>query len=94
MCDSVKSFVDEAYADAERMIDENWQGVEAVAEALLKHETLSADEVSSLMRGETLDKPTVGDLLAAEAAKRPPSPPSASDGEEPELPPDAMPSPA
>ena len=36
------------------------------------HETLTADEVEKLMRGEELSKPTVGDLLAAEAKKTAP----------------------
>ncbi len=60
---------DEAYQDAANLIDENWETVEAVAENLLKYETLNADEVDRLMRGETLDKPTVGDLLSEEAEK-------------------------
>ncbi|TVQ31379.1 MAG: ATP-dependent metallopeptidase FtsH/Yme1/Tma family protein [Phycisphaeraceae bacterium] len=65
----VKRLSDEAYGDAEQTLKDNWEKVEAVAEALLKHETLSADEVERLMRGEALSKPTVSDLLADEARK-------------------------
>ena len=36
---------------------------EALAQALLKYETLSGDEGNALIRGEPLDKPTVTDLL-------------------------------
>lgn len=65
----VKRFSDEAYRDAERLIAERWDAVVRTAEALLRHETLSADEVHALIRGEELGKPTVSDLLAAEARK-------------------------
>ncbi len=82
----VKALADEAYADARKMLDENWDKVDAVAQALLKHETLDADEVSRLCRGETLDKPSLSGLLADEAG--PPSPPAkpAVQPPEPELP--------
>ncbi len=94
--DEVRRFVDEAYAEAQRLLTENWERVDRVAQALLKHETLSADEVGKLLRGEVLSKPTVADLLAAEAAKKEPPatprPPRAD--ESPEAPPGAFPSPA
>ncbi len=68
--EEIKRLSDEAYADCETLIRENWQKVGAVADALLKYETLSADEVHRLMRGDTIDKPTVSDLLAAEHRKK------------------------
>ena len=48
------------------------------------------------MRGEILDKPTVGELLAAEARKRaaPGDVPSRQPEQRPDLPPGALPSPA
>ncbi len=67
--EEIRRFAAEAWHDAERMITENWEKVEAVAQALLRHETLSAEEVGRLMRGEPLAKPTVSDLLDAESAK-------------------------
>ena len=67
--DELRRFADEAYREAEEMLGANWDKVVAVAEALLKHETLTAEEVRKLMAGERLDKPTVSDLLAAEAKK-------------------------
>ncbi|MFN0133863.1 MAG: ATP-dependent zinc metalloprotease FtsH [Phycisphaerales bacterium] len=88
--EETRRIVDEAYKDAERALHENWERVEAVAQALLRYETLSADEVHRLIRGEKVDKPTVGELLAREAKKRSDVPPSP----EPELPPGAMPKPA
>ncbi len=68
--DEVRRLSDEAYADAEKTLRDSWEKVVAVAEALLRHETLSADEVDTLMRGEPLSKPTVSDLLAEEARKQ------------------------
>ncbi len=96
--EEIKRFADEAYTEAESVLRDNWEKIEAVAQALLKHETLSADEVQKLMRGEELDKPTVSDLLAAEAAKSkkaPAAPPAKSaprDDRGPET--GVMPSPA
>lgn len=65
----VKRLTSEAYDEAKRMLEANWEKVVAVAEALLKHETLTADEVHKLMRGEELTKPTVADLLDADRAR-------------------------
>ncbi|MFG0293237.1 MAG: ATP-dependent zinc metalloprotease FtsH [Phycisphaerales bacterium JB050] len=67
--EEIRRYAAEAYEEAERILFENWEKVEAVAEALLKHETLEADDVHRLMRGEPLGKPSVSDLLAAESKK-------------------------
>ncbi|MCH2145939.1 MAG: ATP-dependent zinc metalloprotease FtsH [Phycisphaerales bacterium] len=66
--EEIKSIIDDAYADTERMIESNWDKVVAIAEALLRYETLQSDDVDRIMRGERLDKPTVADLLSAESA--------------------------
>jgi len=91
--EEIRRLVDEAYDKAETALRENWQKVEAVAQALLKHETLTADEVKTLMDGKRLDKPSVAELLAQEAAKSPAQPKPAARDDDDELP-DAMPSPA
>jgi hypothetical protein len=57
--EEIRRFVDEAYADATRLLEEHWDHVVAVAEALLKFETLSEADVARLMEGEPLTKPTV-----------------------------------
>jgi cell division protease FtsH len=93
--EEIRRLVDEAFGDAQRLLDQNWDKVEAVANALLKYETLSGDEVHRLMQGGDLNRPSVSDLLKAEARRRteaalPPRP----SGESPELPPGAMPTPA
>ena len=91
--DEIRRIVDEAYADARRILQDRWERVEALAGALLKHETLTGDEVHAIIRGEELSKPSVSDLLRREAARIRKDPPKAEGGE-PELPPGAAPSPA
>ncbi len=68
--EETKRIIDEAYADARRLILENRERLEAIAQALLKYETISGEDVRRLMNGETLDKPTVADLISAEQARR------------------------
>lgn len=92
--EEIRRIVEEAYADAERMLRDKWDRVEAVADALLKHETLTGDEVHAIIRGEELNKPSVSDLLRREAARKRKDPPTPAEGGEPELPPGAAPSPA
>ncbi|MEM1165191.1 MAG: ATP-dependent zinc metalloprotease FtsH [Planctomycetota bacterium] len=65
----VRRLSDDAYREAESMITEHWDRVVAIAEALLTYETLTAAEVNRLMEGKPLGKPTVSDLLSAEAEK-------------------------
>jgi cell division protease FtsH len=79
--EEIRGLIDAAYAEAERMVAEHWDRVVAIAEALLKHETLQRDDVDRLMRGERLDRPTVAEMLSLEAARpaRPAPPPPARD---------------
>ncbi|MBL4808656.1 MAG: ATP-dependent zinc metalloprotease FtsH, partial [Phycisphaerales bacterium] len=79
--EETKRIVDESYAQAESMLDENWEKVEAVAQALLKYENLNADEVHAIMRGESIARSTVADLLAA-PPKTPPT--STTNGNDPD----------
>ena len=52
------------------VMEKNGRGKDRlVAKALLKYETLEAEDVQKIIDGGTLDKPTVGDLLAAEQKK-------------------------
>ncbi|MEL6498830.1 MAG: ATP-dependent zinc metalloprotease FtsH [Planctomycetota bacterium] len=95
--EEIRSIVDEAYKDAERLLDDNWDKVEALAQALLKYETLTGDDVGNIMEGKPLGKPSVSDLLRDEAAKTAPAAPAApppSTDPDTDLPPGAMPSPA
>jgi cell division protease FtsH len=67
--DEVKRIMEEAYKQAHRILEENRDKLEQIAQALLKYETLAAEDVRILLAGGQLTKPTVGDLLAAEQAK-------------------------
>ncbi|MCC6677229.1 MAG: ATP-dependent zinc metalloprotease FtsH [Phycisphaerales bacterium] len=93
--EEVRRLVDDAFAEARQVLNENWAKVETVADALLRYETLTFDDVQRLMEGGVLNKPSVGDLLRAEAKKK------AADGmplrkpeDNPGLPPGALPTPA
>jgi cell division protease FtsH len=65
----VKKITDEAYKKARELIEANKDKLEKIAKALLKYETLDADDVKVILEGGKLDKPTVSDLLAVEQAK-------------------------
>jgi cell division protease FtsH len=67
----VKRLIDEAYTKVTDLIEANREKLEALAQALLKYETLDAEEVKLILDGETLDKPTVSDLLKLEQQKKP-----------------------
>ncbi|MCK4601471.1 MAG: AAA family ATPase, partial [Phycisphaerae bacterium] len=92
--EEIKSIMDAACRETRKMLEANRQGVKNIAEALLKYETLSAEEVKDILDGKVLEKPTVGDLLEAEAAKgKQPSPPAAESPTVPEAGPGAIPEP-
>lgn len=65
----VKKIIDQAYKAAREIIENNKEKLQAIAETLLKYETLDASEVKIILDGGTLNKPTVGDLLKAEQEK-------------------------
>jgi cell division protease FtsH len=67
--EEIKGLIDQTYGEAEQMIDDHRKEIEWLAQALLKYETLSREEVEKVMRGETLDRSTVSDLLDAERQK-------------------------
>jgi len=87
----VKSIVDRAYQSARELIETNRDKVERLAQALLKYETLGADEVTRILDGEVLDKPTVADLIGIEQAKTdsPGDDTSPDPGDRPESPKDS-----
>ena len=67
--EEIKSIVDRACRSARALIETNRDKVERLAQALLKYETLGADEVTRIFDGEVIDKPTVADLIGIEQAK-------------------------
>ncbi|MBS3733382.1 MAG: ATP-dependent zinc metalloprotease FtsH [Phycisphaerae bacterium] len=67
--EEIKAIIDEAYAATRKTLEDHADNLETLAEALMRYETLSAEEVQRICDGEPLDKPTVSDLLDAEQAK-------------------------
>jgi cell division protease FtsH len=67
----VKAIVDAAYNDTREMLHAQSQQMQDLAQALLRYETLTADEVKAILDGKGLDKPTVNDLIGREQAKAP-----------------------
>jgi cell division protease FtsH len=62
----IKKIMDEAYEDVKKIILDHREEMENLEQALMKYEILDGDEVKQIIEGKTLDKPTVGELLAAE----------------------------
>jgi len=69
----IKQIMGQAEQQTRQLLETNRGQVQRVAQALLKYETLDAEEVRRIVDGQTLDKPTVGDLLEAEKAKQRPT---------------------
>jgi cell division protease FtsH len=65
----IKALTNDAYQRAKTLIEANRENLDRIAKALLKYETLDAEEVKTLLAGGSVDKPTVSGLLAAEQAK-------------------------
>ncbi|NLK41748.1 MAG: ATP-dependent zinc metalloprotease FtsH [Planctomycetes bacterium] len=65
----VKKLIDSAYVKVKDLLEAHHEKLHALADALLKHETLDADEVKTIIEGGEFKKPTVSDLLAAEQKK-------------------------
>ncbi|NBB95427.1 MAG: ATP-dependent zinc metalloprotease FtsH [Planctomycetes bacterium] len=65
----VRRIIDDAWAGAERLLKDYRDALDRLAKALMKYETLSAEDVRAIIDGKTLDKPTVEELLQAEQAK-------------------------
>jgi len=53
--EEVRRILQEQYATATRLLVEHRSALDLVAQALLKHETLSGEEVAAVMRGDSLD---------------------------------------
>jgi cell division protease FtsH len=68
--EEVKKLIDQLFEDARVLLEANKDRVDAIAKALLRYETLDASDVDRIMRGDTLTKPTVGDLLERESSRR------------------------
>jgi len=63
--EEVKRILDNSYQMARNILLENRDKVESIAKALLKFETITGEEINALIRGESIDRPGVADLLDA-----------------------------
>jgi cell division protease FtsH len=73
--EEVKKLIDRLEDETKQMLSAHKDRIEALARALMKYETLDANDVDRLMRGETLTKPTITDLLERESKKGTPAAP-------------------
>src|SRR4051812_32199937 len=64
--EEVKKLIDRLFDETRKLLEANRERVEAVAKALIKYETLDSSDIDRIMRGDTLTKPTVSDLLEKE----------------------------
>jgi cell division protease FtsH len=71
--EETKKLIDSLYDETRKILEANRDRIEAMAKALLKYETLDTSDVDRIMRGDTLNKPTVTDLLEKEQRRGLPS---------------------
>jgi len=64
--EEVKKLIDALYQETNQILLANKDRLEAIAKALMSYETLDNSDIDRIMKGETLTKPTVSDLLAKE----------------------------
>ena len=57
----IKSVIDRAYGKAKRVLTDNIEELHRVARGLLEHETLSGDEIRTVLRGELVIRKVVDD---------------------------------
>ena len=90
--EEVKKLIDALYEQTRELLEKNKDKVEALGKALIKYETIDADDVARIMRGDILTRPSVSEMIDA-----PPPPPRRavviSPPENPGLPPGAIPTP-
>jgi len=78
--DEIRALIDQTYKETTKLLHEHRDELQRLAEALLRYETLTHDEVDRVMKGESLSKSTVSDLISAEKQKtETPSPPTPRD---------------
>ncbi|MCE9618731.1 MAG: ATP-dependent zinc metalloprotease FtsH [Planctomycetes bacterium] len=63
--EEIRRLIDDAFKDAQRMVHDSWDKISALAEALLKYETLQVEDVQKIIRGEAFTPPTVVEMLSA-----------------------------
>ncbi|MFP3936953.1 MAG: ATP-dependent zinc metalloprotease FtsH [Phycisphaerae bacterium] len=67
--EEIRKFIDAGYRNARHLAETHRQQLQNLADALIKYETLSGQDVQRIVEGQTIEKPTVGELLEKEHAK-------------------------
>ena len=67
----IKSVIDNAYVSAKRILTEQLDQLHSLAKALLEHETLSGDEIRTVLRGEKVIKVVVDEPADSRRASVP-----------------------
>jgi cell division protease FtsH len=83
--EEIKKMIDGLYEETRQLMAANKDRVEALAKALIRYETLDSSDVDRIMRGDTLTKPTVSDLLEREQGRRNPVIQPHSDSQGPDV---------
>ena len=65
----MKDLLDGCYTQASQILKAHRDQLEQLAQALLKYETLDVADVEKILKGESLEKPTVADLIEKESEK-------------------------
>jgi len=65
----ILAIIERAETETRQLLEANHDNVEKIAQAVLKYETLTAEDVQRILDGQVLDKPTVGDLITREKQK-------------------------
>ncbi len=66
----IKRLIDEAYADAKKILTEKLDKLHELAKALLEYETLSGDEIRGLMKDEPISRKPNDDLPKPDFGRR------------------------
>ncbi len=80
----VRRFVDEGEASARKILEEHRDDLEIIAKGLLEYETLSRQEIDTLLRGEAIDKSEKPTSRPRSPGRRTSVPTTDSGGEEPD----------
>ena len=85
----IKGIIDRAYGKAHQILTDNIEELHRLARGLLEHETLSGDEIRTVLRGETVikkivDEPAPETRRASVPTTRPVAPPTGGLGAAPQ----------
>ena len=58
--EEVRRIIDECYGVAQRLLEENFDKLHAMAEALMLYETIDADQIDDIMAGVSRASPRIG----------------------------------